>query len=95
MFIAAFIAILIAIHTAVHLYVPCCALVASLERSGATFDHGDDFVRLFKVIQFVGLDPPGRGFHEKFGIVIAVSEKGVKRYPDIVAFLGNFLLADV
>ena len=42
------------------------------------FYHQLDFYSFFKMIKFVGHDPPLGSFHEGFWIVILVGEEGIK-----------------
>ncbi|QWL04630.1 hypothetical protein JV206_11435, partial [Shewanella indica] len=57
--------------------------------------HLQNFVGLLKVIQFVGLDPPASGLHEQLGIIILVGKEGIEGDANILALMGDFLLADM
>jgi hypothetical protein len=56
-------------------------------------DQQKDLMCLLEVIKLVGLYPPGRRLHQQIGVVIAIGKKSIKREPDRLPPLGDFLLA--
>lgn len=54
--------------------------------------HLPDLYGFLKMIQLVGLNPPGCGFHQGFRIVIFVGLEGVEGNTHRLTFLLNFLI---
>lgn len=57
-------------------------------------DQAFDLHRFLEVIQLVGLNPPRRGFHQEFWIVILVVEERIEGQADVGPFLADFAFAN-
>ena len=58
-------------------------------------NHFPDLHGFLKVIELMGLDPPCGSFHQQVRVVVLVVKEGLEGQADGLAFLGDFVVADL
>ena len=63
-------------------------IIVNLRSTGRYFTrYAQDFFSFLKMIEPVGLYPPGSDLHQKRRVVIVVGKEGIKRQADVGSFL--------